>query len=209
MNAGASFDTVGETGGGMLGFALSPEGDQVAFGGPRDGLFVMPSDASAAPSLVSATPVTCLHWTTRGLYSCAAEPGSPFSLGFAAEPGQAFEPLWQRANSCRASCDPPSRLEMLCEEPWERVSSLVGAVCDGSTWIPDAGIDAGTGTLEPRLDGGGAETSVDAASASDAAPMTPEPADSGCAVAHPSRGSASWWLVPVLMLCIWIRRLHS
>ena len=188
MDAGATFDTVGETGGGMLGFALSPDGGRVAFGGPTDGLFIVPSDASAAPSKVADMPVTCLRWTARGLYACAAEPISAFSLGFAAEPTQGFEPLWQRANSCRATCAPPSSLEMTCRPPWERIAPRVGAVCDGSQSTSDAGSDAGLSVPEPRPDGGSTKNAVDAA------PVTSERA-SGCAVAFPSQVHTPWWLL--------------
>jgi hypothetical protein len=209
-DGGASFDQVGDTHGGMLGFALSPDGDRIVFGGPLDGLFVAPSDASAAPSKVSDTVVSCLRWRSNGLYACALEPKAAYSLGFAAEPTQNFVPLWHRANTCRESCAPPSRLEMRCRAPWEQIAPLIGAdtpVCDASASMPDAGIDAGFDT-GPRLDGGGA-TVVDASPATPE-PTKParEPSGSGCTVMAPG-GSRPWWLAPVLMLAGWMRRPRS
>jgi len=191
----ASFDQVGDTQGGMLGFAVSPDGDRIAFGGPLDGLFVAPSDASAAPSKVSDMNVTCLRWRGSGLYACALEPNAPYSLGFAAEPTQGFVPLWQRANTCRETCTPPSPIEMKCREPWEMIAPLVGAdtaLCDASSSMPDAGIDAGV---------------------ADASQVTPEPTEaprarsaSGCTVAFPPFVSTPWRLASVLMLAGWMRR---
>ena len=216
VDTGASFEQVGETGGGMLGFALSPQGDRVAFGGPTDGLFEGPSDGSAAPSQVSDILVTCLRWTTSGIYACAAEPGTPFSLGFAPAPTQDFEPLWRRRNSCRATCAPPSSLEMMCRAPWEQIAPLVDAICDGSSWMPDAGIDAEQPDPGPRVDGGGVDAGADAASVVDSAHATPVPSeapgigrDGGCAVAMHSKVSPPWWLGLLLMLGGRMRRLRS
>jgi hypothetical protein len=196
----ASFDQVADTQAGMLGFAVSPDGDRVAFGGPTDGLFVAPSDASAAPTKVSDLRVHCLRWNSSGLYVCAGEPTDPYSLGYAAEPTQGFVPLWHRANTCRGTCTSPSPLEMTCRAPWELIAPMIGAataVCDANSSMPDAGIDTGS-------DGGGAVV--------DASRVTAEPTklarapSSGCTVTFPACASMPWWLAPVLMLPGWMRR---
>ena len=158
-----------------------------------DGLFVAPSDASAAPSKVSDMLVSCLRWRGNGLYACVLEPNAPYSLGFAVEPTQGFAPLWQRANTCREACTPPSPLEMRCRAPWEEIAPFIGAdtpLCDASSSTPDAG-----GTVV------------------DASPVTPEPTEpapartaSGCTVTFSPGVSTPWWLAPVLMLAGWMRR---
>lgn len=199
-----SFDQVADTQGGMLGFALSPDGERVAFGGPLDGLFVAPADASAAPSKISDLQVSCLRWQASGLYACAGEPSAPYSLGHAAEPTQGFVPLWHRANTCREACAPPSPLEMKCRDPWETIAPLVGAdaaLCDSSAPTPNTSIDAGSELGEPGIDGGTGGT-VDA---------TPAPAKStsvarSCTVTSPSCVRAPRWLISVLMLVAWTRR---
>ena len=196
-DGGASFDQVGETRGGMLGFAVSPGGDRVAFGGPLDGLFVAPVDSSAAPTKVSDLQLSCLRWQPSGLYACALEPTDPYSLGHAVEPTEGFVPLWHRANTCRAACAPPSTLEMKCREPWEAVAPFIGAdapVCGGSSSVPDASIDAGSDAAAPGLDGGGDEGVARA------------PSTGGCTVAFRPGVGAPWWLAPVLMLAGWMRR---
>jgi len=216
----ASFDQVADTQYGMLGFALSPDGNRIAFGGPLDGLFVSPSDASAAPSKVSNLQVKCLRWRSSGLYVCAGEPTDPYSLGHAAEPTQGFVPLWHRANTCRAACPPPSALELTCRAPWDTIAPLVGAdsaLCDGSLPTPDVGStessggggsDAGSGAVGHSIgDDGGGGTAVDAS------PVTPEPAKAapapstgGCTASFPRDASTPWWLAPVLMLAGWTLR---
>jgi photosystem II stability/assembly factor-like uncharacterized protein len=207
----ASFEQVGDTQGGMFGFAVSPDGNRIAFGGPLDGLFVAPADASAAPSKVSDMPVTCLRWRESGLYACALEPNAPYSLGLAAEPTQGFAPLWLRANTCREACTPPSPLEMRCRAPWELIAPLIGAdtpLCAASASMPDGGVEAGSDAAAPRLDGGRAMVI-------DASPVTQEPTEAprarsanGC-TATLSGVSTRWWLAPVLMMLAgWIRRSH-
>jgi biopolymer transport protein ExbD len=211
-DGGASFEQVGDTQGGMFGFAVSPEGDRIAFGGPLDGLFVAPADASAPPSKVADMPVTCLRWRESGLYACSLEPHAPYSLGLAEDPTQGFAPLWLRANTCRDSCTPPSRLEMRCRAPWEEIAPLIGAdtpFCDGSasmpdvgddgSSMPDAGNEAGSDAAASRLDGGDATVI-------DASPVTQEPiaaarapSASGCSVALPGF-STRCWLAPALMM---------
>lgn len=189
-DAGASFEQVGETDGGMLGFALSPDAERIAFGGPLDGLFLAPADGSAAPTKVDDMQVSCLRWLASGLYACVLEPDSPYSLGFATEPMQGFVPLWHRSDTCREACAPPSPLEMKCREPWETIAPLVGAeaaVCDASSFVPDAGtvVDAAPETPEPTA-------------------AAPAPPTSGCTVTFPAGASTPWWFV--MMLAGWMRR---
>jgi hypothetical protein len=208
----ATFNQVADTQAGMLGFAVSPDGKRVAFGGPTDGLFVAPADASAAPSKVADLHVSCLRWYASGLYVCAIEPTDPYTLGFAAEPTQGFVPLWHTANTCREACAPPSTLAMTCQMPWEMVAPLVGAesaVCGDDSSIRDAGMDAGSDAGRPRLDGGSG-TLVDAS------PVKPKPmaaaparAASGCSVALAPGASTACWMPFVLTLAGVIRKLRS
>jgi len=199
----ASFEQVGDTQGGMLGFAVSPDGDRVAFGGPLDGLFVAPADASEPPSKISEQRVSCLRWQSSGLYVCGLEPSDPYSLAYAAEPTEGFVPLWHRANTCREACSPPSPLERNCREPWEDIAPFVGAdaaLCEGSSSLTDAGIDAGS-DAGTGLDDGGV-TAVDASPT----PIRARRSASGCAVSFARGLSTPWWLAPVLMPFVWMRR---
>jgi hypothetical protein len=54
----------------MLGFALSPDGSRLAYGGPADGLFIGASDGSEGFTKLSELRVRCLRWNQTGLYAC-------------------------------------------------------------------------------------------------------------------------------------------
>jgi hypothetical protein len=186
-----SFDQVAEAEGGFLGFALSPDGERIAFGGPLNGLFLAPSDDSAAPTKIDDLIVTCLRWLANGLYVCAVEPVDPYTVGFAVEPTEGFVPVFHNASTCREGCAPASSLELKCREPWEMLAPLIDAgagagLCEASSSTPDGGIDGGV-------------------TAVDASPVTPEPngaasaRDSGgCTVAFAPGVSTPWWLAAVL-----------
>lgn len=206
MDGGASFQQVGDTQGGMLGFALSPDGERVAFGGPLDGLFVAPSNASQAPTKVSDMRVTCLRWRENALYACAIEPDTPFGLGMAADPTQGFVSLWHRANTCRASCAPPSRVEMKCQAPWEQLAPVLNAqtaICGTQPDEPMAtSFDAGTDAGAPKRDGGTVPVVEGSPGTAGARPA------SGCTVSSPGN-STSGWLAFVVMLAGLLRRAHG
>jgi hypothetical protein len=148
VDGGLTFQPVADTAHGMLGFAVAPSGDRIAFGGPLDGLFVAPADASEAPSKVSDLRVGCLRWRESGLYVCAGEPVDPYSLGHAVEPTEGFSPLWHRADTCRGACTADATLELKCQQPWDAIAPLAGAehaLCDASPIAaPAAVMDAGT-----------------------------------------------------------------
>lgn len=174
LDGATSFEQVADTQAGMLGFAVSPDGERIALGGPLDGLFVGPSDASAPPAKIADLHVSCLRWQASGLYVCALEPTDPYSLGHAVEPTQGFVPLWQRADTCRDACVSPSPLELTCREPWATIAPLVGAesaLCVDRSTTPDAG----------------------------ATPPQPRAAP-GCAIAWPAPHTAAWWLVPAWLV---------
>lgn len=191
-----SFKEVAATHGGMLGFAISPDGNRVVYGGPLDGMFVAPADGTAAPIKVSDLQVRCLRWQNSGLYACAGEPTDPYSLGYTPDPSLAFVPLWQRADTCRAACAPTTPLELTCREPWEAVAPLIGAdtpVCGGTASAPDGGTDAGSGAVVTTLDGG--SSLVDASPPERDATTTKRPARSAgsCAATLDSHAGAPWW----------------
>jgi hypothetical protein len=200
-DAGASFEQVSDTQGGMLGFALSPDGNQIVYGGPLDGMYVAPADASAAPAKVSDMPVSCLRWRSTGLFACALESGNPFSLGVAQGPTQDFSSLWQRAETCRPTCAPPSPLESKCQMPWEQLAPTIGAetaVCDVSTSIADAGVRADDQTTEAKLDGGCSEV-VSGSSGTRDPTHTARP-EAGCAVTYFHESPS--WLTPLWLLAL-------
>ncbi|HVY39141.1 MAG TPA: hypothetical protein VHM31_14445, partial [Polyangia bacterium] len=93
----------------LTGFALSPDGGQVAIGG-SGGLQILarpPGDAGAGGYAVvsrAAVPVGCLTWTPAGLYACADDRSAGFTIGLSTDGGAAFRPLLRLADLLPATC---------------------------------------------------------------------------------------------------------
>ncbi|RYZ31849.1 MAG: exo-alpha-sialidase, partial [Propionibacteriaceae bacterium] len=119
-DAGLSFAELTRVDGAMLGFALSPDGGQVAVGGPLAGLRVAARGSSAfAPVRAAAT--TCLAWTTEGLYACGTGTGGDFAVGRSLDAGASWQPVLARlgdlaspGSRCAASTD----VATACEPRW-------------------------------------------------------------------------------------------
>jgi hypothetical protein len=166
---GASFRMLAETQRGMFGFALSPDGTELAYGGPMDGLFVGPSDGSAPFQKVSGLGVRCLRWPAAGaLYVCGTEPRDPFSLGVSRDKGASFEALYRMVATCPAECPEGSAFAGACQEAWGMIGPFIrasGAMC-AVEWAPvlgDAGVDdAGADAGPDEMDAGVAERDAEA-----------------------------------------------
>lgn len=218
---GATWRPIAATKRGMFGFALSPDGSELSYGGPSDGLYVGPSDGSGF-SHVSDLSITCLRWSAPSeLYACLAEPPSKFSVGRSLDKGRTFEPLYRLSDTCPQTCGAGSTTAQLCTGPWTRVASFVrasGAMCSlpevadagpptmsiAPSAVRDAGqtVVAGTTTL---LGDAGAHGDIDAGRTHDAGPTGG--ADSGCALVRIESAHASWslWLGALLLA----RRRHG
>jgi hypothetical protein len=193
---------------GMLGFALSPDGNRMAFGGPTEGLFTAPTDNSAAPSKVSDLQVSCLRWVSSGLYVCANEPKDPFSLGVATDPAQGFIPLWHRADACELTCPPSSRITQTCKQAREMIVPLLGGQvnqCNADLVLPDAGTVVESRAPSLALDGG---PPLDASPVESAPTSTARARPGGgCALTLPDTvGTAPCWLCLFVVLACRRRR---
>jgi hypothetical protein len=92
---GQHFSAIFRANGGLYGFALSPDGSQVAVGGPNDALQVASTTDYAFKARNVVLPL-CLKWSAAGLYSCADEAKAGFSLGLSADSGAHFEALFHK-----------------------------------------------------------------------------------------------------------------
>jgi hypothetical protein len=145
----------------LLGFALSPDGRQIALGG-AGGLAILArteradggSDASTQVDgdggggglyTVVATnplPVSCLAWTAGGLFACADEISAGFTIGVSRDDGRTFAPMLHLAELTPVACAAGTS-GALCAGEWCATATVIGASCT---------VDAATDTAR---DGGG------------------------------------------------------
>ena len=190
---GQSFSVVAATARAMFGFALSPDGSQLAYGGPFDGLFVGPSGGGPFTK-VSSLGVRCLKWGARGLYACGSQPPDAFTLGLSPNADGVFEPLYDARTTCPMGCAPGSAFQTACQAPWSAIGPAIGApsTCD----VPWA--DAGSSDGGAPDGAGGTSNGPDGSSASDSGGSTPNVRPSadeprgGCACRLARRVESPW-----------------
>jgi hypothetical protein len=166
---GQNFSVVASTSRAMFGFALSPDGTQLAYGGPMDGLYVGPSSGTAFTK-VSSLGVRCLKWGERGLYACGSQPPDPFTLGLSPNADGVFEPLYDARTTCPMECAEGSGFHAACDLPWAVKAPTIGSSC--GLPVTDGGAEAGP--ADAASDGPG-----EAGDGPDAAPA-PAVAGGGC-----------------------------
>lgn len=181
-DGGERFSLVARTDRAMFGFALSPDGSTLAYGGPFDGLFVGPSGGDSFPK-VSTLDVRCLKWRSSGLYACASQPGDPFTLGLSPAGDGSFEPLYDARATCPEECPAGGPFAVACEPTWNAVGPAIGA--SPACPVPWRAADSGAPATDAAAGGrGGAERDASAGAATGGAP----PASTG---GRPSAGDAS------------------
>jgi hypothetical protein len=81
----------------LVGFAISPDGQQVAVGSYSGGLVLLTRNGSDAGAWLAEKirplEVACLTWTAAGLYACDFMNEDGFSVGFSVDGRQPFAPL--------------------------------------------------------------------------------------------------------------------
>jgi hypothetical protein len=177
---GQSFRQLAGTQRGMFGFALSPDGATLAYGGPADGLYVGASDGASGFQKRGNWSIRCLRWSERGaLYACGSEPLDPFSLGVSDDQGVTFRALYRLADTCPAACAEGTQFEAACQSAWPPVQRSIAApgLSCSVPWSVAAPADAGA---DAEVDAGLATPSqAEDASAPLDAGDTPESVDAG------------------------------
>jgi len=168
----------------MLGFALSPDGSTAIVGygdivdpvrvvdpdGKWMGLYKSSSDgrysfgpgAPSMPQRILDVPVTCLSWTSQGVYACLAPPLQGHRLGFSTDPSLSPTSFTTLMNSkevqgpplcCNGRARTACTWSMDCQvlAACDAGAPMSGGTCDaggaggGGGAPPDAGREAGTG----------------------------------------------------------------
>ena len=174
----------------LLGFALSPTGDTVllGYGDPKRepfvvdpavlGIYASPSGSFDFAKIYDGT-VTCLGWTTTGLYACTSQTERGFALGFAAGAAavtaggaSAFTPLLRMGDvKAPLGCCTGSTT-LTCGALWSTSCAIFGTCPDGGAGsvagpvcAPDAGIspDAAQSSPDAAISAADVGASADAA----------------------------------------------
>ncbi|HEX6275257.1 MAG TPA: hypothetical protein VFZ53_19590 [Polyangiaceae bacterium] len=149
-DAGTTFDTLHVASGRLTGFAYSPNGERIAFGGPDEGLFEGASESRAFERRSHVAP-TCLGWNDDGLWACADARSAGFSLGRSRDGGKTFERVLAYADLCgTSSCDGESDVGARCADDWQSVAQSLGATCMADGGSPGGRTDAGAPQKESK-----------------------------------------------------------
>jgi hypothetical protein len=195
-DAGATFAVRATVPGGLLGFALSPDGTQVAIGGPSVGVQTATRDALVFTT-VNAVPVNCLAWAEPGLFACGAGAEAGFALARSTDGGTTFSAvLPSLAAICGPldDCSASSGFAATCAPRWPAIAANFGG--DGSDTcgqVGAAGAGGGGAGAAGSTDGNAGTTSAGAAGAAgqgDPPPAAASPGSSGGCTAS-TGGSAS------------------
>ncbi|MET0593596.1 MAG: sialidase family protein [Polyangiaceae bacterium] len=219
---GANWKELAKTDESMLGFALSPDASQVAYGTLGQGVMIGPSDGSGPFNKVSSVANRCLTWSAAGLYACGTDLGVPmgapdpainFGVGLSRDQGQTFEKLYRLYQTCPTTCPAESRFNQVCRAAWEMKPGVTtstgatGATCTVD-WAkaPDAGTaDAGGGS--GGASGGSTGGTGGSATTGGTAGNTGSSGDScSCRIAEPREGAMRAAGLAVALFGLAVRR---
>ncbi|MBK8252614.1 MAG: hypothetical protein IPK82_08090 [Polyangiaceae bacterium] len=153
-DGGQNWTNVFEKTGGLLGFALSPDGKKVAIGGDKDGLWTAPTDTFAFTK-VADLRVKCLLWTDQVMYACADEFKDGFHIGVSENEGKTFIPFEHLNEICELECPQGTTTRLECPKQWGAVALTIDAKSCGAGASGGAGGTGGTGGSGATGGGGG------------------------------------------------------
>lgn len=157
-NAGKDWKQILKAKGTLAGFALSPDGSQLAVGGPTDPVQIA-SATDYAFSKVNELGVTCLTWTSDGIFACADQKTAGFSVGLSTDEGASFKPLFVPQDLTLQVCDAGTPVAMSCPNAWHGLAPIIGA--DPATPGYESGGSASGGSaMGGSASGGSAGTAM-------------------------------------------------
>ena len=181
----ANFKAIATTVGDMLSFALSPDGTRLAFGGPKDGIYVG-STTDFVFTKKTQLATRCMTWTSAGLYSCASEYPDGFTIGVSTDEAKTFTGLYHLSALSQLVCPSDTSVGRICPAYWESTAATLGI--DTS--------DAGPGDAGDA--GDAAAIDADAATdASDRRKRQDESASCGCSVPGRAGGDAALGILTI------------
>ncbi len=112
----------------LFGFALSPDGKQVAVGAtnPQPGMW-RANTADLKFTQLNDMSTYCLKWLDTGLYVCADEILDGMTIGLSTDNGDHFTAVHHRDELTQLTCSDTSRTAVLCTKLWPLVAYQLGA----------------------------------------------------------------------------------
>ncbi len=130
----------------LLGFAIAPDGAQIAFGGPSEGVWVGDSDAANLEQRSEFGP-GCLTWGDSGLFACG-NAATEFLVGRSDDGGRTFSAVLRKAALCEQEfCAAETQLGAACAGAWPPIARQIGAPCEGVGVAGAGGAPTQTGGL--------------------------------------------------------------
>ncbi len=149
-DGGESFSEVLAVDTDMLGFALSPDGERLAAGGPREGVFLADAASlSFRPAAGLVSYLSCLKWTPSDLLACAREQNDAWTVGASSDGGNRFRALFHLQDLSPQECESDTITAAECSIAWESVAPSLGIELERDTEMSrdDGREDAGCGCL--------------------------------------------------------------
>lgn len=195
VDGGESFVPIAQTEGSMLGFALSPDGERIAIGGPSAGVWVA-SKGALSFEKVSEKKVSCLTWGKAGLFACGNGFDDGFVIGLSGDDGASFSAVMPALSDVagQVSCAASAPLHQLCDAEWASLRETLG-IADGDGGLPDGDVgpdaapadDAGQGRNDSNTESSGC----------------------GCAMVGASGASCAAGLALALGVCLTLSRIRN
>lgn len=183
-DGGASFESVFTGEGRLLGFALSPNADELALGGPRDGVWIGGSDGSGLARRFDVG-ATCLGWNQSGLYVCSDALETGYSVGRSGDGVAPVEPLFLFEQLCGATaCSSDTSAGSVCPAEWRVTAPRIGATCG----VPPSGAGGTSGAGGASSRAGAGRGGISGGSSS----------DGGCSVGRAGASACGAWLLGAL-----------
>ena len=153
---GQHFSSIFRAKGGLYGFALAPDGKQIAVGGPNDPLSIASTTDYIFKPVNSLEPL-CLKWSAAGLYGCADEAKAGFSLALSLDAGAHFSALFRKPELTLKSCSASLDTGLYCPQAWLGQQAILGidAGAADSAALASAGAAGSAGSAVATHSSGG------------------------------------------------------
>lgn len=143
----------------LLGFAVSPDGQQLAVGVPGDtGGLWRGTTSGGVLQRVNAQPIRCLTWAPQGLYACSDEATSGFTLGVSQDGGATLAPLYRSEGLTPHQC--ANNATAMCLASWPFIQTLLAGQQTPTTEDTPPATPAPNSCSAAPTGGGGGCTSI-------------------------------------------------